>query len=161
MYHVPRENADKNFCRKNEPLIYSNFQTRFVEEVNSIYDPFQLITGVEEFVQFGSIKALKTYYADKTLSPALKRLVEAIENFAEEIKLCHYGQLKTALENLHDAVHDFKPNPADLQDTLMARLIDRIRRDYHSLIETRERNDLRVIRWYGYLQQALYTERVP
>lgn len=146
-------------------IIYSNFASRRVEEISSIYDLFQLIAGVEEFVRFGSVKALKDYYRDKNLSPALENLILAMENFADEIKLCHYGQLKNSIIRLHDAVHDFAAAD-DVQDILMARLIGRIRRDYQSLIELRDLDDLRVIRWCvdnSYMQQALtlYTERVP
>ena len=146
-------------------IIYSNFASRRVEEISSIYDLFQLIAGVEEFVRFGSVKALKDYYCGKTLSPALENLLDAMENFADEIKLCHYGQLKNSIIRLHDAVCDFAATD-DVQDILMARLIGRIRRDYQSLIELRDLDDLRVIRWCvdnGYMQQALtlYTERVP
>ena len=48
----------------------------------------------------------------------------------------------------------------------MARLIGRIREDYHRLIVNRDLDDLEVIRWclnHDYLQQALtlYTERIP
>lgn len=151
---------------KIDTLLYSNFGKRKVEEVKNIYDLFQLIAGVEEFVNFGSVTALKSYYVGKKLSASLKRLLTAMENFAEAIKLCHYGQFRDAIINLHDAVHDFTPATNDLQDILMARLIGRIREDYHQLIINRELDDLRVIRWclrHDYLQQALtlYTERVP
>lgn len=91
--------------------------------------------GVEEFVQFGSVKTLDEYYKSKNLSPALKKLVNAMKNFAEEIKLCHYGQLKKAIEDLHDAIHDFKPGSANPQDSLMARLIGRISEDYELIIK--------------------------
>ena len=150
-------------------LIYTSydFKTRIchVEEVRDIYDLFQLIAGVEEFVQFGSVKALDEYYKAKSLSPALKKLVDAMRTFAEEIKLCHYGRLEESIENLHDAVHDFKAGD-DVQDILMERLIERIRADYKPIIINRLRDDLSIIRWcvdHDYLQQALtlYVERIP
>lgn len=147
-------------------LLYSNFGKKTVEELKNIYDLFQLIAGVEEFVNFGSVKALKNYYADKNLSEPLQKLLAAMENFAEAIKLCHYGQFSDAIINLHDAVRDFEPSSDDVQDILMARLIERIREDYHRLIVNRDLDDLEVIRWClekDYLQQALtlYTERIP
>lgn len=151
-------------------LIYTNYDTKNgicnVEEVKDIYELFQLIAGVEEFVSFGSVKALDEYYKGKNLSTALKRLIDAMRNFADEIKLCHYGQLKTAIVKLHDAVRDFKPDSNDPQDLLMARLIDRIREDYKLIIPERRRNDLSIIRWCvqnDYIQQALtlYVERIP
>jgi len=156
---------------KVEKILYSNrdykTETGRVEEVQNIYDLFQLMAGVEEFVNFGSVNALERYYHDKrdNLSESLKRLLAAMKNFADAIKLCHYGQFSTAIINLHDAVKDFAPTD-DIEDVLMATFISRIRKDYADLIFPREKDDLRVIRWCldnDYLQQALilYTERIP
>ena len=148
-------------------LLYSNFGKKTVDELQNIYDLFQMIAGVEEFVNFGSVKALNTYYRGKNLSEPLKKLLIAMENFAEAIKLCHYGQFRDAIINLHDAVHDFNKHLSDdVEDALMARLIGRIKDDYHQIIVNRELDDVEVIRWclqHDYLQQALtlYTERIP
>lgn len=147
-------------------VLYSNFDKKEVEEIQNVYELFQLIAGVEEFVQFGSVKALDKYYKGKVLSAPLKNLLASMKNFAEAIKLCHYGQFHDAIINLHDTVRDFAPAPDNLQDILMARLIERIRKDYHRLIVNRNVDDLEVIRWClekDYLQQALtlYTERIP
>lgn len=155
-------------------VLYSNYDSETkignVEELKNVYDIFQLMAGVEEFVNFGSVKALtdknKGYYADKKISKSLRNLLTAMENFAEAIKLCHYGQFHNAIINLHDAVRDFEPAPDDLQDILMERFIGRIRKNYADLINLRDLDDLRVIRWClenDYLQQALtlYTERIP
>ena len=151
-------------------LLYSNLTTKRVEELNNIYDLFQLISGVEEFVNFGSVEALNKYYdanADQfKKSTALKKLTDAMNNFAKSIKLCRYGDFKTAIEKLHDAINDFKADPQNIHDIFMARLIDKIREKYDLLISTRGEDDLKIIRWclkHGYLQQALtlYTERIP
>lgn len=155
---------------KIEKLLYSNLTTRRVEELNDIYDLFQLISGVEEFVNFGSVEALNKYYdanADKfKKSDALKKLTDAMNNFAKSIKLCRYGDFKKAIEKLHDAINDFKSDPQNLHDIFMARLIEKIREKYDLLISTRGEDDIKIIRWclkHGYLQQALtlYTERIP
>lgn len=152
-------------------VLYSNYKGQktpsTVEEIQNVYDLFQLISGVEEFVNFGSVKALKLYYADKKISKPLENLRDAMENFAEAIKLCHYGQFQESIENLHDAIHDFNEHELeDVEDILMARLVGRIHKNYQELIENRYKDDLRVIRWCldnDYLQQALtlYTERIP
>ena len=154
-------------------ILYSNFKfgrkANYVEPVKNIYDPFQLISGVEEFVQFGSVKALKNYYDNQdqnALSTKLKNLIGTMENFAEQVKLCHYGAFELAIRQLHDAVNDFKPDENNAQDLLMARLIDRIREMYADTIKNRTVDDVELIRWCvknDYVQQALtlYTERVP
>lgn len=149
-------------------IIYSNFTNKKIEEVKNIYDLFQLISGVEEFINFGSVKVLKDYYKNQTekISDALKNLLEKMENFAEAIKLCRYWQFKFAIKKLHDAINDFSADENNLNDVLMLRLIERIKQEYSMLIATRGQDDLKIIRWCvwkGYLQQALtlYTERVP
>lgn len=158
-------------------IIYSNYnptkKAGTVEEINDIYDLIRLISGVEEFINFGSVKILNEYYENHSeeKSVSLKNLLNAMKNFADAIKLCRYGQFKNAIENLHDSIHDFIKNVHDdeknLNDILMARLIRRINQEYEMLISTRGHgNDLKIIRWCinkGYLQQALtlYTERIP
>lgn len=158
---------------KVENVLYSNYKGSekpgTIEEVQNVYELFQLIAGVEEFVNFGSVKALEFYYKDKRekLSAPLTKLLDSMKNFAEAIKLCHYGQFRESIKNLHDAVHDFdKHSSTDMEDILMARLIDPISKNYHDLISIRDKDDLRIIRWCldnDYLQQALtlYTERIP
>ena len=152
-------------------ILYSNYdaktKTGKIEELQNVYDLFQLIAGVEEFVNFGSVHALEKYYTGRKISPHLEKLQVAMKNFAEAIKLCHYGQFSETIIKLHDAVNDFNNHePADVEDILMARLIGRIHDNYHDLIAIREKDDVRVIRWCldnDYLQQALtlYTERIP
>ena len=156
---------------KVDKILYSNYDREThsgrVEEIQNVYDLFQLMAGVEEFVNFGSVNALERYYLNKRdkLSEPLKCLLAAMKNFADAIKLCHYGQFSAAIINLHDAVKDFVPTN-DTEDILMATFIARIRKDYADLIFPRSKDDLRIIRWCldnDYFQQALilYTERIP
>ena len=155
---------------KVDKVLYSNYEKGIVEEIQNVYDLFQLIAGVEEFVNFGSVKALtgkNGYYSGKKLSAPLKKLLDAMENFAAAIKLCHYGQFSESIKNLHAAIHDFDKQPsADVEYVLMSRLIGRIHAHYKDLIAFNEKDDLQVIRWClenDYLQQALtlYTEQIP
>ena len=154
---------------KIDLVLYSNYNKGAVEEIQNVYNLFQLISGVEEFVNSGSVVALKKYYDKVEQSENLKNLTDAMANFAEAIKLCRYKQFKAAIEWLHDAINDFERVTRDsnnVQDMLMARLIEKIREKYELLISTRGQDDVQIIRWcieHGYLQQALtlYTERIP
>ncbi len=155
---------------KIEKFFYSNYNKEknmgTVEEINNIYDLFQLISGVEEFINFGSVNALTRYYKKVEQSEKLKNLTDAMENFADAIKLCRYGKFKNATKNLHDSINDFEVTPGNVQDILMARLIEKVRAKYEKLIATRGEDDLKILGWCienGYLQQSLtlYTERVP
>lgn len=155
---------------KIEKFFYSNYNKEknigTVEEINNIYDLFQLISGVEEFINFGSVNALTRYYEKVEQSANLKKLTDAMKNFADAIKLCRYGKFKEAIINLHDSINDFEVTSENVQDILMARLIGKVREKYEKLIATRGEDDLKILGWCienGYLQQALtlYTERVP
>lgn len=153
-------------------LIYSYYQREtnngFIHEIKNIYELPQLISGVEEFINFGSVAVLKKYYAicKNPISARLQNLIDAMEDFSEAIKLCHTNEFIKSIKKLHDAINDFEVAPDNVQDIFMARLIGRIREEYENLIATRGEDDLKIIRWCvdkGHLQQALtlYTERVP
>ncbi len=154
-------------------IVYSNYEKQIVEKANDIYDLFSLAAGAEEFVRFGSIQTLKDYYKEKSQSPALQALLEAMEAFAEAINLCHYGEFKKAVSQLRGAVNYFSQHEEKvvdeevrLNDAFMDSLYNRIYYDYKDLLEPEEPDDLTLILWcvsHSYLQQALtlYTERIP
>ena len=168
-------------------ILYSNWNKLIVEEANDIYALFDLISGAEEFVRFGSVKTLRDYYKrqekaqssstqgtpeeDET-SPELQQLIKAMADFSDAISLCNYGtfreaitNLRRTMENFHAHMHDESSEPL-LSDSLMNRLYGRIRHEYRWLLRSQEPDDITLIEWciqHDYIQQALtlYTERVP
>lgn len=157
-----------------QELVYSNLYDQKnklgrVENITSVYQYFDLIAGAEEFVRFGSVDAIQKYYENKKseCSPALKQLIHAMSGFAEEIKLCRYGQFTKAIGSLRQAVQNFDEKAGQsMYDALMLQLKPRIFSDYKALLEPEKLDDITLIRWClerGYLQQAmtLYTERIP
>lgn len=72
-----------------------------VEALQNICDWFQLIAGVEEFVNFGSVRAPEKYYEGRKRSEPLTKLCSAMKDFFEAIKLCHYGQFSATSIELH------------------------------------------------------------
>lgn len=151
-------------------ILYSNFSAKpkKVEEANSIYEFFDLISGAEEFARFGSVSAIQDYYREKEKSPALKELLEAMDRFAEAIKLCHYDVFADAVKQLRRTVRDFSKDSSGNQSVkVMKQIQKRIYEDYKELLKDEDDvSDLTLIRWclaHDYLQQALtlYTERIP
>lgn len=160
-------------------ILYSNYvrnSTSKVEEISEIYHMLDLVSGAEEFSRFGSIQAMKAYFENRECSPELKQLLDTMQKFAEEIKLCHrsafvqtIGQLKNALEKFSQT-KEKSPISAEsreerLNDKLMLQLENRIQRDYAPLWEI-EHNPLKAVRWcldHDYLQQALtlFNEMLP
>ncbi|OBZ32253.1 TM1812 family CRISPR-associated protein [Megasphaera sp. DISK 18] len=156
-------------------ILYSNWNKHIVEKVNDIYALFDLISGAEEFVRFGSVQTLRDYYKRQAMSkqsPELQQLIKAMADFSDAISLCNYGifrdaitNLRRTMENFHDRMHDAN-GEASLPDSLMNRLYGRIRHEYRWLLRSEEPDDITLIEWciqHDYIQQALtlYTERVP
>lgn len=163
-------------------ILYANFNSKpkRVEEANLIYDTFGLVAGAEEFSNYGSVQAIKKFYNNEALeSPELKTLIQAMEQFDDAIKLCHYGYFKKAIQQLQTAIKNYpalqvmgKEMPDETTQSvyyntsLAATLLPRIKKDYSDLLNSEELDDLTLIDWclnHGYLQQALtlYTERIP
>lgn len=147
-------------------LLYSDYQSRRVEDIHSIYNLFDLISGAEEFVNFGSVKAINGYFQHRAASPVLQRLLDAMRDFSDEIGLCHRGRLIRAAQSLRDALLSFRAEKTPgIDDRLMHALETRITSDYQELLQ-RDVDDIQLIRWclhHQNLQQALtlYTECVP
>ena len=142
-----------------------------VEEVTDVYKMFDLISGAEEFVRFGSVSVMQDYFShsldDK--SKALKNLLDAMNAFAEAIKLCHRGSFEQAIESLRQAIQEFNRHcendvAINRNDKLMLPLLGRIEDGYKTLLQLHDQLD--AIEWClerDYIQQALtlYTETIP
>lgn len=169
-------------------ILYSNYLSRrkvnWVDDVTDVYRLFDLVSGTAEFARFGSADILTKYYEDVggNNSDELRKLIRAMQSFANQTKLCHYGDMKKAIEGLHSAAAEFEKHvsevakkagedrsKAETNDALMGVMNDEINRMYRPLFEkavSRDIDDVELIRWcveHNYLQQALtfYTERVP
>ncbi len=152
-------------------VLYSNYAggKGHVEEQADIYRFFDLIAGAEEFTRFGSVEGLKDYFqAFPQKSPKLSSLLERMEHFADEMRLCHRGGFDRAIADLQEGLEQFEQrNRAatdnTIADALMELLIPRIKKDYEVLWK---KDAIARIRWClkrQYLQQALtlYIETIP
>ena len=137
-----------------------------------LYAFFDLVAGAEEFVRHGEVSVLRDYFRAREKSPALERLLAAMNGFAEELTLCHYGELRTAIVELRRRIEAFSDESsasisaeAVQSDNLMRQMLVRIREDYSTIL-TEEVDDIALIGWCidrGFLQQSItfFTERVP
>lgn len=155
-------------------LLYSHMNTArdaqgnllpsYVEDAHIIYSMLDLVSGAAEFVRFGSVDSIMEYYGSVTdKSPALEELLEAMDNFAKEIKLCHYGTFKESIYQLQQALDNFAREKQET-DMLLEPLLYRIHKEYDAILDHAD-DDIALIEWClqrDYIQQAmiLYTERV-
>lgn len=149
-------------------ILYSNYRAgklSQVEESDEIYKLFDLISGAEEFVRFGSVESVLSYYEGRKQEPELKRLLAAMKNFSEQVKLCHYGDLKSAISELREAERVFKQTSGNQNTALFKQLIGTLEKEYQTLF-CADFDDVDLIKWCiekDNIQQALtlYTERIP
>lgn len=82
-----------------------------VEEMNGIFNMYNLMDGVHEFVSFGSGKQLSTYFTDysnqseeslefKDESELLDNFVDSVKQFSEMITISNRNEFKMALEKI-------------------------------------------------------------
>ena len=160
-------------------ILYSNFardrEEQFVEEANEIYSLFDLISGAEEFVRFGSVEAILNYFDKKDKPDVLKDLLDAMKKFAEAIKISRRKEFHDALQGLKDAYEKFSgatekfstgTDVSSLNYNLMQQLKIRIEQEYSGLWKNDADDYVSIIDWclnHGYIQQALvlYTEALP
>lgn len=64
--------------------VYSNYQTKKIEDVTNTYQVFDLITGLNEFRHYCSTMLLEKYYQKSELAP----LIQAMKDLSECIILC-------------------------------------------------------------------------
>ena len=151
---------------KTGEMLYSNFQAKEVEESGYIYDLFDVVSGAEEFANFGSVNTIRRYFRHREIPAVLERLLDAMGRFSEEIRLCHRKQLERAVTDLCRCIEAFAASDSrDIESRLMHQLETRIKSDYASLWAD-DADIMSLIRWcleHDYLQQALtlFVEGIP
>ncbi|WP_302442446.1 TM1812 family CRISPR-associated protein [Colibacter massiliensis] len=148
-------------------------KTSRVDDVTTAFKLLDVIAGASEFTQFGSVQSFNTYFENAEEEHSLRKLLSAMDVFAESIKITSRGTFDAAAKGLRTGIKDFKNKRGSIDGRnislrLMDLLLPQIEANYASLgAGTDERvEELGYIRWcldHGYVQQALtlYTEYVP
>lgn len=146
-------------------ILYSDPDKKLVYRANEIQKVFTLITGADEFVKFGSVEALKEYFADNP-NTATAKLLDAMKRFSETIKICRTADIEKDLKNLGAQIKIFRDTKnKDVKSKLFEKIIETVESEYGILIKgNAARPD--IIRWCmkkGFWQQAmtLCTEWLP
>lgn len=137
--------------------VYSNFNTHTIEDVAHLFSLFDLVNGMQELTNLGSVRTLRNYYGEHPENPAIDELLTATEKLTEAIVLCRAQQIKPLMANFAEAIE----NASNCTDPLMRQLVSAFRRTFGKKLATPG-----LIRWClknDMLQQALtvYTELIP
>jgi hypothetical protein len=130
---------------------------------------FTLVSGADEFVNYGSVAAIDEYFREvpeEHQSKELQELLTAMRNFSDAIKICKIDAIEGQLQVMNGKIENFRQKTdKSLQEELFAQIIDTIQHEYGALI-TKEPSRLDIIEWCAnknFLQQAMTmcTEWVP
>ncbi|MCH3960189.1 MAG: TM1812 family CRISPR-associated protein [Selenomonas sp.] len=133
-----------------------------VDDATEIHRMFDLISGADEFVNFGSVDTIIHYFAQNTnvvRSVELRNLLEAMKDFSDAIKVCRTGEIREVLKNLNARITEFQQlKQKPMQEDLFSNITKTIEREYGGLIVSREASELDIIEWCvdrEFLQQAM------
>lgn len=138
--------------------VYSNLQTRRIENVLDSYRSFDLITGLNEFERFCSVRSLRSYYGDaKKLPKRLRELLNAMQKLSDCVVLCRTECLDDRVKEFQKALRSAEQS----EDALLHALLPLYQRKFRALGST-----LQQLRWCeenNLIQQAftIYTDRLP
>lgn len=142
--------------------VYSNFQTKKVEDVSHLIEMFDLVGGMQELTSFGNVQTLRAYYDRQTKKSQIQdkkivTLLNSMERLTETITLCRTGQMEERLKEFNTALTDAK----ECEDPLMRTLLPVFHEKFGRKLTTPG-----LIKWCvenGMIQQALtiYKERIP
>ena len=156
-------------------VLYANMYTepKKVEMASDLLDFSSLIGGAEEFVTFGSIKQIRSYFKGAACPLRLQMLLEKMEVLSETLRLCgSYEITKDALLGLTTAIDIYERSIQqdkyiNTKELYFSKLLPRIKNEYGTLLsEKNEITPMDIIRWClhkGLVQQAVafYTEWIP
>lgn len=160
-----------------EKIFYADYFKHRVSSTRDVYRSFALISGVDEFVKYGSVRAIEEYFSDdhatvskletRESSIELDNLLCAMHEFSDTIRICRTTRIEKNLQDLRDTLSAFLCKPdKTLREDFFAALMRRLQSEYGALLAQEKKRRLDIIRWCRrkeFLQQAttLCTEWLP
>lgn len=156
----------KYYGIRTTAVLYSNRNEQQVENVTDIYRMFNLISGADEFINFGSTREITAYMEGSEQTLETKRLLQTMCDFTDAVRICRTGKIAPLARELQTALKDFeKAGAVSLQEKIFLRILAIFKMEYGSLLK-KDFTKLDIIRWCvekGYLQQSmtLCSEWIP
>lgn len=91
------------FCKE---IVYSNWYDRKIHSIHCIYDMFQLLSGVSQFVSTGNAELLQVCY-EKEEDRDTRELLEQIVRFSHVMSLCDVGKVDRMMEDLSRSLDQY------------------------------------------------------
>lgn len=148
-------------------VLYTDYRKAQIEDATPIYRTFTLVSGADEFVNFGSVKEIQDYFGDiHTKGLDLDELLTTMEELADAINICQPALITGRLKALQKCIDQFKTaNRKTPQEVLFRQIMNVVEKEYRPILEN-PADRVAIIRWCikkNFLQQAmtLCTEWIP
>ena len=137
-----------------------------IEEVSEQYKPYELITAMRIFQQYGWGDDLKRYFdSEENTDQNVKNLMEAIKDASDSIKLCKVNEFDQAIGRVSQYYNELEGQHSG-KNTLLEIILQDIEKEYGDLLvvdeneqmENRPLHYVKQIKWClgkQFIQQAL------
>lgn len=151
------------FCKE---IVYSNWEDQKIHSLSCIYDMFQLLSGVEQFVSSGNAELLEACY-EREGDRDTRELLSQIVRFSHVMSLCDVEKVDQIMESLQTGLDQYeeKKERESFFAEIFSDMVSIIRQKLN--IEKNQRYTYpKLIKWCldnNMVQQALtlYVEKMP
>lgn len=89
-------------------VLYSNRYEKQVENVTDIYRMFNLISGSDEFINFGSTREITAYMEGRPQTEETAVLLQKMRDFTNAVRICRTGKIAPLARELQIALKNFE-----------------------------------------------------
>ena len=122
--------------------IYANYVTKDqsknrIEDVSNIHRMFELVSSTDSFLNYATLREIENYFAKvpkEEKSDKLQRLLNALRDFSDAVKVCRTGKFESLLRELADSLDKFKQySGKSTQEALFAQVLGALENPFFSL----------------------------
>lgn len=116
------------------------------ENINKVIDQgksfkmFDFVSGMNEFIQFGSADSLVEYFKENK-EPSIKLLIDAMKTISDGTRLCDPTLYITGLDMLENCIDKIQSD-----DEFITVFVDYIKKDYEGLLNNKNSRNLEIIK---------------
>lgn len=130
-------------------IIYVNFNRGSTpEKPNIIYDRvgayniFDLISGIDEFINYGSVRKINEYYKNSP-DMAINKVLDKLNGFSNALILCQSKHINNKIKNLYTAIDESEKG---VKDPVYLLMVGIIKENFERTVEP-ESSILDIILW--------------
>lgn len=150
------DNKKKEFINKSDT---KKTEVILIQNMMSVFESFELVNGINEYIRYGYIEGLKSYFG-KSGNQNIENVLKKMETFANDLQLCRTSKIIDDINNLRQSFDDYKSayknnKSIGVYEQLFLYVLQDIEDGYKEILDGKLPN---IIKWCverGFAQQAL------